>query len=164
MFEGGFLMSATSEKVGKLAIDLRTGFPRSGREPLADYAIAARALDKCRATIAGVNGDYHYDCPLTAIFLEYTGITAGDFQDFVATGASDEEVAKWIGEHAKKRERVEILKWSNSWREKKLSELDARLMEYMEDYVKESLPKGSWSHINCWFDVYDIEEKRIHVH
>lgn len=154
-------MTTTIDKVQALAIDLRTGYPRSAREPLADYAIAARALDKCRAEIVGWQGEYHYDCPLSNIFLKYAGITAADFKAFVATGATDDQVAEYIREHATKRERVAILRWSNEWREKKLSDLDDRLVAYMEDYVKDNLPPGSWPHINRWFDIYDIEEKRI---
>ena len=154
-------MTATLDKVQKLAIDLRTGYPRSATEPLADYAIAARALDKCRAEIVGWQGEYHYDCPLSNIFLSYAGITPADFKAFVETGATDDEVAAWIEEHATKRERAEILRWSNQWREKKVSELDDRLVQYMEDYVHENCPPGSWVHIKTWFDIYDIEEKRI---
>jgi len=33
-------------------------------------------------------------------FLEEAGIEAGDLKSFVATGASDEEVADWILSHA----------------------------------------------------------------
>ncbi|MDB5097798.1 MAG: uncharacterized protein JWM80_2219 [Cyanobacteria bacterium RYN_339] len=156
-------MTVTLDKVQKHAVDLRTGFPRSATEPLADYAIAARALDKCRAEIVGWQGDYHYDCPLSNIFLGYAGITPADFKAFVETGADDTEVAAWITEHATKRERIEILRWSNQWREKKVSELDDRLVLYMEDYVKDNCPPGAWSHIKTWFDIYDVEEKRIKV-
>lgn len=149
------------DKVKQLAKDLRTDFPRSPAEPIADYAIAARALDKCRAEILGWQGEYHYDCPLSRIFLDYAGVSAAAFKEFVATGASDDDVAVWIRERAVKRERIEIVRWSNSWREKRLSELDDRLVLYMEDYVRENLPPQSWHLIHRWFDIYDIEEKRI---
>jgi hypothetical protein len=149
------------DKVRPFAKDLRTDFPRSPAEPIADYAIAARALDKCRAEIMGWQGEYHYDCPLSRIFLDYAGLSAEAFKDFVATGASDDEVAAWIRENAVKRDRVAIVRWSNTWREKRLSELDDRLVLVMEDYVRENLPPCSWHLIHRWFDVYDIEEKRI---
>jgi hypothetical protein len=35
-------------------------------------------------------------------FLSSAGIDKEDFKQFVATGASDEEVAEWIQEHASK--------------------------------------------------------------
>lgn len=159
-------MSTTApdlKKVTDLAIDLRTGFPRSAVDALADYAIAARAIDKCRAELAGVNGEYHYACPLTKIWSEYAGIDLDELRTVVATGATDAEIASWITQKATKRERIEILRWTQSWREKKVSELDPELMTYMVDYVAENCPPGSWTHIKTWFDIYDIEEQRITV-
>ncbi len=46
------------------AKDLTKEYPRSPRETLAGYVIAARMLDKCRAAISGTLGEYHFDCPL----------------------------------------------------------------------------------------------------
>lgn len=39
--------------------DLSTEPPRSARERIHDYAIIARTLDKCRASIAGMLGEYY---------------------------------------------------------------------------------------------------------
>lgn len=50
-------MSAT-EKLKLLAKDLTKEFPRSPREMLGGYVLAARAADKCRAVLAGTAGDY----------------------------------------------------------------------------------------------------------
>jgi Domain of unknown function (DUF5069) len=93
-----------------LAKDLTKNYPRSPRETLAGYVIAAPTLDKCRATLAGTAGEYHFDCPLDNFFFAFSGISAEDFKKFVATGASDEEVANWIEETAKKRQRIEVIK------------------------------------------------------
>jgi len=38
--------------------------PHSPRQRIAGFAIAARTVDKCRASLAGTLGEYHYDCPL----------------------------------------------------------------------------------------------------
>ena len=46
------------------APDLTQHPPRSPRVRLGGYVIFARCLDKCRATLAGKNGEYHFDCPL----------------------------------------------------------------------------------------------------
>jgi hypothetical protein len=40
-----------TNKVKNLARDLSKDFPRSPRETLAGYVIAARTLDKCRAAL-----------------------------------------------------------------------------------------------------------------
>src|SRR5208283_5889877 len=86
-----------NERIQALAPDLTRVAPRSARAPLGPYrAIAARALDKCRAELAGRAGSYHYNCPLDRGFFDFTRIDAAEFKRFVATGASDEEVIGWI--------------------------------------------------------------------
>ena len=52
------------------APDLTQRPPRSPRVRLGGYAILPRMLDKGRATIAGKNGEYHYNCPMDKRFLE----------------------------------------------------------------------------------------------
>ena len=89
-------------KVKELALDLRREEPRSPDEELGGYPLAARCLDKCRATLAGTQGDFTYGCPMDQQFLSSAGIDKDAFKDFVASGASDEEVAEWIQEHASK--------------------------------------------------------------
>ncbi|HTG43861.1 MAG TPA: DUF5069 domain-containing protein [Verrucomicrobiae bacterium] len=93
-------MEKNIEAVKKLAKDLRREEPRSPQEELAGFTLAARCVDKCRATLAGTQGDYAYGCPMDRRFLDSAGLGVEEFKQFVATGASDEEVARWIGEHA----------------------------------------------------------------
>ena len=59
-------MKEDLEKVKSLARDLRDDkeFPRSPRGKLGGYALAARALDKCRAALVGWQGEYFSNCPL----------------------------------------------------------------------------------------------------
>jgi hypothetical protein len=93
-------MSKDIEAVKRLAKDLRTEEPRSPEEELAGFPLAARALDKCRATIAGTQGDFTYGCPMDRRFLDSAGIGVEEFKAFVATGASDSEVEEWLQQHA----------------------------------------------------------------
>jgi Domain of unknown function (DUF5069) len=141
------------------AKDLTKEYPRSPRETLAGYVIAARMLDKCRAVIAGTQGEYHFDCPLDRYFLEFAGINAESFRTFVATGVNDDDVAAWITAHAAKRERIEIIKWNNQMREKCLGDMPDKVQEFLEEYIPKTLPKGRV--VYRWFDIYDIEEKRL---
>lgn len=103
------------EKVKSLARDLRDDkmSPRSPRETLAGYALAARALDKCRATLIGWQGEYFSNCPLDQRWLRFAEIDYGQFKAFVGTGATDREVAQWIVDHAKKRPQAEIDAWTH---------------------------------------------------
>src|SRR5258707_14532349 len=122
------------------AKDLTHEFPRSPRETLAGYVLAARVLDKCRAAIAGTLGEYHFDCPLDRFFFEFAGIDAASLRFFVATGADDEAVAAWITEHATPRSRIEIIKWNNLIRETRLSDMPQEIQEFLEGYISKHLP------------------------
>ena len=94
-------------------IDLTQRPPRSVRTRLGRYLILPRMLDKCRATIAGKNGEYHYNCPLDQYFLNFVGIDAEELKNEVATGKCDGEILEWIEANAKKpREQWEIAQWS----------------------------------------------------
>lgn len=149
------------ERVKLLARDLRNGkqFPRSPRDTFAGYVLAARAVDKCRAVLARTEGEYHSNCPLDQIWLQFAEIDYQTFRAFVATGATDEEIAKWIGQKAKKRPRREIIAWNNRQRDARLSDLPPKIQEYMEDYIPKYLPRHRV--VYHWFDVYDLEEQRI---
>lgn len=148
-----------SDKVKSLALDLLATYPRSPRAKLGGYVVAARAVDKCRAVLAGTAGEYHYDCPLDNMFFGFAEIKGDDLKAFVATGADDEAVAAWIKEHAKAREEIDVIKWNNKMREMTLGELPDGPQAYMETYIEEFVPPGKV--VYRWFDVYDYEEKRL---
>ena len=92
-----------SEKLKDLTRDLRTEEPRSPYEELGGEQHAARTLDKCRATLLGINGDFQFGCPMDQHFFEETGIGMEQFREFVATGASDDQVGEWIAQHSRTR-------------------------------------------------------------
>src|SRR5437667_10716374 len=103
------------EKVKLLARDLRDGkeFPRSPRATLGGYVLAARAVDKCRAVLVDWQGEYHSNCPLDQRWLNFAEIDYDDFRSVVASGATDEEIAQRIGEHAKQPPRAELVTWKH---------------------------------------------------
>ena len=141
------------------SLDLNTQFPRSPRETVGGYVVAGRTLDKCRSVIAGTAGEYHFDCPLDNFLFDFTGISAEQFKEFVATGADDEAVGNWILENSKVKERREIIRWNNKMRCTRVSEMPIELQEFLEGYIPENLPANKI--VYYWFDVYDIEEERI---
>ena len=154
------LLSMTAhEKVALLAPDLTTTFPRSPRETLGSYVVAARALDKCRAELAGTQGEYHFDCPLDQIFFTFAGITGAQFKEFVATGATDNEVAVWLSQQPQARETAEIVVWNNKMRCNRLCDVSVELQMFLESYIRTFIRKNRPVYV--LFDVYDIEEERI---
>jgi len=149
----------SNEKLKLLAKDLTKDYPRSPRETLAGYVVAARMLDKCRAVLAGTAGEYHFNCPLDNQFLGFTGIDAEEFKTFVATGATDAEVATWIEQNSKIKERPEIVAWNNKLRATRPCDMPIELQQFLEGYIPKVVPKNRPVYV--WFDVYDLEEGRI---
>jgi hypothetical protein len=93
-------MKEKLDEVKRQARDLRTEEPRPPSAELGGFELAARCLDKCRAALVGWQGEYQYGCPMDRQFLATAGITKDEFRDFVATGASDDQVDQWIRTHA----------------------------------------------------------------
>ncbi len=60
-----------------------------------------RMLDKGRATLAGTNGEYEYDCPLDKRFLEFAGIDARALKKQLAAGKGDGEILAWVRKNTK---------------------------------------------------------------
>ncbi len=147
------------EKLKLLAKDLTKEFPRGPRTTLGGYVLAARCIDKCRAVLNGTGGEYHYACPLDMRWLNFAGINADELKTFVATGATDAEIADWIARHAKQKTRLEVIEWNNKERDLRLSDLPPPLQEFMEDYIQQFVPRNRV--VYHWFDVFDLEEERI---
>ncbi|MEM7600943.1 MAG: DUF5069 domain-containing protein [Verrucomicrobiota bacterium] len=141
------------------AKNLATEYPRSPRETLGGFVVAARTLDKCRAVIADTAGEYHFDCPLDNLLFDFTGITADEFKAKAASGASDEDFAAWLEEKTTNLERRAVIQWNNDLRYKRINEMPIELQEFLEGYIADFLPKEKI--VYHWFDVYDIEEGRI---
>lgn len=142
------------------SLDLTKEFPRSPRDiSIAGYVVAARCLDKCRAVLNDTAGEYHSGCPLDEIWLDFAGIKYKAFRKFVSTGADDAAVSEWVASKAKQKKRSEVIAWNNKMRDKQISKMTPRLQEFLEDYIPANLPKEKQVYV--WFDVYDIEEKRI---
>lgn len=148
------------EKLQPLAMDLTKGPPRSPREVLGGYVILARCLDKCRAFLLGINGEYNYwYCSLCDQLETFTGVDHDVMKEFIATGASDEELAQWFKEQSKIKDPMEVIHWNNKMRGMRLSEMSSEGQEYLEGYIQENLPLHPPVYV--WFDVYDVEEGRL---
>lgn len=153
-------MTSNLTRVRQLAKDLRKDYPRSPREQLAGYVIAARSADKCRASLLNMNGEYNYwPCSLASEWFAFTGITPEQFKDVVATGATDEELAQWIGKHSKVESPDDVLQWNNKMRDMRLSEMSLHAQQYLEKYIPTFVP--THRPVYVWFDVYDLEEQRL---
>jgi len=138
------------------APDLTQRPPRSPRCRLGGYAGLPRMLDKGRATIAGLNGEYHYDCPLDQRILSFLGISAQALKAQLAAGKGDGEILEWINAHAKnKHSEWEIEQWS-SFLEKRGPTSDAETLGYFVEAVGK-LTKTR-EDIHSWTELLDLDD------
>jgi hypothetical protein len=96
-----------------LARDLTKQAPHSPRQRIGGFVVASRAIDKCRASLAGTLGEYAYDCPLDKLLFNFKGITSGQFKTAVQASTNYEEVGAWLLANGTTKTAAEIKTWSD---------------------------------------------------
>jgi hypothetical protein len=94
-------------------LDLTKQAPHSPRECIAGFAIASRTTDKCRASITGKLGEYHYDCPLDNMLFSFKGINGAQFKTAVRAAKNYEDVGTWLQANGTMKTPAEIKAWSD---------------------------------------------------
>lgn len=136
--------------------DLTLHPPRSARARLGGYVILPRCLDKCRAELAGKNGDYHYACPLDQRFLQFAGIDPEALKAEVAKGSGDFEILTWIAANSThKRGEWEIAQWSAQAEQSAPSDNGTR--EFFSGLVA-GAGAAHREDIKGWFDLLDVDD------
>lgn len=144
-----------------LALDLTRDYPRSPRTLFAGYVIAGRMLDKCRAVLNGTAGEYEFNIGPDRVFLEFAGIDADEFKAFVATGATDEEVAAWIQASAKAHSAAEIASWNFTLKCRRICELPPDRQAWIQEYLLANVKPEVQERVIFNFDLLDAEEGRL---
>jgi hypothetical protein len=137
--------------------DLTQRPPRSPRITLGGYVLLPRVLDKCRAVVAGKNGEFRYGAQrMDRHFLNFTGIDEAALQAEVATGKSDSEMLAWVQANAQTpREPWEIAQWSN-YHLHRTPDSDAEtLQDFAAAVAKLSTARED---IRTWFDLLDLDD------
>jgi hypothetical protein len=136
--------------------DLTQRPPRSPRTRLGGYVILPRMLDKCRATIIGKNGEYHYNCPLDQHFLNFAGIDPEALKTEVATGKGDGEILAWIQASATvKNKPWEIQQWSG-YHDHRGPDSDAETSGFFAEYIGKFTKTRE--DILTWGDLLDLDD------
>lgn len=137
------------------SIDLTQRPPRSARVRLGGYVILPRMLDKCRALLAGKNGEYNYACPLDQRFVNFTGIDPEALKAEVAKGKGDGELLAWIEQYAQhQRSEYDIAIWS-ALEEARVSK-DAESRAFFQKLHENAGPERT--DIGTWFDLLDLDD------
>lgn len=137
-------------------MDLRTSFPRSMRVTIAGHVHVARMIDKCRAVLAGTEGEYIYPCPMDERLLEFAGITSDQFTAAVKAHPDDEGVAVWFARTANQHAPEELEEWNQKLLARGPSSADSA--ERFKKYLDAIDP--SRTDITAWSDLQDLEEGR----
>ena len=82
------------------------------RSQIEGYVHLARMIDKCRAVLAGTEGEYIYPCPMAERLMEFSGITADQFTAMVRSNQTDEGVVQWFRKTAKAHSPAELEAWN----------------------------------------------------
>ncbi len=136
--------------------DLTQHPPRSMRCRLGGYAILPRMLDKCRATIIGKNGEYHFNCPLDQHILNFVGIDPEALKTEVAKGGGDGEILEWIQKNAQhKRTPWEVLQWSD-YHDRRGPDSDAETLGFFSGLIAKITTTRE--DIRTWADLLDLDD------
>ena len=137
------------------APDLTKFPPRSPRVRLGGYTILPRALDKCRAELAGTNGEYHYNCPLDQRFFNFAGVDAEALKAQVALGLGDGALLEWIRANSKNNpSEIEIAAYA-SFSEQRVA-ADSGSREFFNGEASRVGPDRD--DIATWFDLLDLDD------
>ena len=137
------------------APDLTLHPPRSARAKLGGHVILPRLLDKCRAQIAGKNGEYHYACPMDMRWFEFVGLEPVELKGQVESGAGDAEILKWITGNAQNKPTfLEIEAWSRFQEQRVPADPESR--EFFNELHRGAADERD--DIGTWFDLLDLDD------
>jgi len=138
-------------------MDLRKSFPRSMRVKMEGYVHLARMLDKCRAVLAGTEGEYIYPCPMDERLMKFAGITDKEFTATVKANPTDKGVAQWFTKASTPHQQTELNEWNEMMLTRGPSSPDKqKYFDKLRDAVDPSR-----TDLTAWADLQDLEEGRI---
>ncbi|MGH7230737.1 MAG: DUF5069 domain-containing protein [Nitrospiraceae bacterium] len=137
-------------------MDLRTHYPRSLNERLGGYVHLGRMIDKCRAVLAGTQGDYIFPCPLDRQLLEFSGLTADQFLEAAKTRSDEKAIIDWFVKTAKPQSEGII----KAWNEAMLGRGPDAEEKWAYFRKTRDAIDPTRTDITTWADLLDLEEKR----
>ena len=127
------------------------------RVKLEGYVHLARMIDKCRAKLAGTEGEYIYPCPMDYRLMEYAGITSEQFTAAVQASSTDDEIALWLRTSAREHSEADLGEWNEMMLKRGPSTPEKQ--DYF-DKLRDALDP-SRADLTAWSDLQDLEEGRF---
>jgi hypothetical protein len=126
------------------------------RVKMEGYVHLARMVDKCRAVLAGTEGEYIYPCPMDERLMEFAGITADQLTAAVKANPIDQGVADWFRKTAKSHKPAELDEWNDMMLTRGPS--TPKEQEYFKK-LRDAIDP-SCTDLIAWSDLQDLEEGR----
>lgn len=138
------------------APDLTQRPPRSPRVRLGGYVLLPRMLDKGRATVAGKNGEYNYNCPIDQHIINFLGIDPDALRAELEKDKGDNEILEWVRANARnKHQPWEIEQWSN-YHDRRTPDGDVETLEFFTQMVGRYAKNRE--DIHSYFDLLDLDD------
>jgi hypothetical protein len=134
-------------------MDLTKDFPRSPYDMMGGMVMVPRTFDKCKATIEGTNGEYHYGCPMDEKVFGFLGVSVEEFKKKVEELGDEDKFEEWVGELKPKEEKYEF---NNKMRHDDGSDNEEK-KNWLEEQKKALGKEASFT----FFDNLDADEKRF---
>jgi len=126
------------------------------RVKMEGYVHLARMIDKCRAMLAGTEGEYIYPCPMDERLMKFAGITDKEFTATVKANPSEEGVTQWFKKASTPHQQVEQNEWNEMMLTRGPSTPDKqKYFNKLRDAVDPSR-----TDLTAWSDLQDVEEGR----
>ena len=137
-------------------MDLTTHRPRSLKDRLAGYVHIGRMIDKCRAVLAGTQGEYIFPCPLDRRLLDFAALTSEQFLRAVNAHPNDEAMANWFLRTAAPHRENEIDAWNRTMLA--LGPDTEEKWTYFKN-TRDAIDPAR-TDVTTWADLLDLEERR----
>jgi hypothetical protein len=136
-------------------VDLTKDYPRSVRDKWQGVVMLGRAVDKGRATAAGTNGEYNFDCPMDQAVFGFLGIDANQLLDVIKKSDNDAGVEDYTRSFVAAKSPDEIEAFNQEFLERRPT---GDSLGYFENLRNSVAPDRT--DVVTWADVLDLDEKR----
>ena len=96
-------------------MDLTKDVPRSPYERLGGIVFLPRAIDKGRADLDGMLGDYLSRTGFSEVLLDFLGLSVDGFLDALRERETDEQVLEWVSANMTARSASEIEEFNRAF-------------------------------------------------
>ena len=127
------------------------------RVKMEGYVHLARMIDKCRAVLAGTEGEYIYPCPMDDRLMEFAGITADQFTAAVKANPSDEARGKMVHPDG---EGASSSRVGRAWNGMMLNRGPSSPQKQVKFKKFRDAVDPSRTDLTAWADLQDLEEGR----